>query len=121
MTFLSKHFVKKAATDAAESGKGPAAILENPIIRNMLKSYRKEIFEFLTGGEQDLIRIIESIELLPGEKQIAPVLDIDEKIDGSKEIRLLIAAYTEDLQLGRVVHDIPLREFLTDWLNSKLK
>jgi hypothetical protein len=86
----------------------------------MLKSYRKDILEALVKGETDLVRIIESIELQPGETQVAPILDIDYNATGDKEIRLIVAAF-ENSTLVRVISDTPLREFLTNWIENKTK
>lgn len=97
------------------------SILSNPLLKTTLKSYRKEIFAAMQSGEKDLIKLIENIELLPGEKQAAPVLDIDFNSSGEKEIRLLIVAFDDKMTITRMISDTPLREFLTNWLNSKLK
>lgn len=96
------------------------SVMKNPMVKQMLKSYRKEIFAALEKGEADLIKMIESIELQPGETQAAPILDIDLNANGEKEIRLIVAAF-ENTTLTRVVSDTPLREFVTNWITQKLK
>jgi hypothetical protein len=120
--FLSNAIVQSITKDIDKSAeKNPIdAILKNPLVRSFLKSYRKEILEFLVKGEQDLIRTIERNELQPGETQIAPLIDIDTDDEGRKEIRLIVAAF-ENTELTRVVTDIPLREYLINKLNEKLK
>lgn len=111
--------VEKGLAEAPD--KNPLdAVLANPMIKQMARSYRKEIIEGLTNGEQDLIKLIEGIELQPGEDQAAPIIDIDVDAEGRKEIRFLVGAFS-GLNLTRVITDIPLRQFLIDWYNQKLK
>lgn len=115
---FGKSFMGDLANSTATNGLD--AVFKNPVIKSMAKSYRKEIQEALIFGEQDLIRLIESLELLPGETQAAPIIDIDFDSEGNKEIRLIVAAF-EDTKLTRVITDTPLRQFLTNWYNQKLK
>ena len=115
---LGKSLEKELANSPEKNGLD--AIMKNPLVKNMLKSYRKEITESLTKGEQDLITLIESIELLPGETQAAPIIDIDTDDNGNKEIRLIVAAFS-NTELSRVISDIPLREFLLNWLQKTIK
>lgn len=96
------------------------ALLKNPLIKGMLRSYLKDIVEGLEKGEQNLIAYIESIELLPGETQVAPICDIDYNAEGKKEIRLIVAAFTHS-ELTRVISDIPLRQYLAEWFTQKAK
>lgn len=117
---FGKLFDKSIAEAAASKGNPLESIMKNPMIKGMAKSYRKEILEALTKGEQDLIGIIERIELLPGETQVAPILDIDLDANGNKEIRLIVAAF-EKSTLTRVISDTPLRQFLTDWYLKQIK
>lgn len=117
---LDKLFRKTVAEAASTSGNPLEAIMKNPMVKSMAKSYRKDILEALTKGEQDLIKLIRSVELQPGETQIAPILDIDLNENGTEEIRLIVAAF-EESTLVRVVSDTPLRQFLTDWYLNQLK
>lgn len=121
--FLMKIFGKSLEKDLANSTEKNwlNAMLKNPVVKNLVRSNRKEIHEALTKGEQDLIATIEKIELLPGEAQAAPVIDIDFNESNKKEIRLIIAAFDENSAIVRVISDIPLRTFILNWINQKIK
>lgn len=120
--FLVKMLSKSVEKDLAHSTEKNwlDALVKNPVVKTMLKSYRKDITGGLTNGEQDLIKLLESYELQPGETQIAPIFDIDLDENGNKEIRLIVAAF-ENSTLTRVISDVPLRKFLINWLDKKLK
>lgn len=120
--FLVQILAKSVEKDLAHSTEKNwlDSLVKNPMIKGMLKSYRKDIAGGLANGEQDLIKLLESYELQPGETQIAPIIDIDLDSSGNKEIRLILAAF-EGSVLTRVISDIPLRTFLINWLEQKLK
>lgn len=120
--FIKNLFGKSIEKDLSKNdGKSPIdAALSNPMVRQMAKSYRKEILFSLESGEKDLIKLIESIPLQEGETQAAPIIDIDINASGEKEIRLIVAAFS-GTALTRVITDIPLRQYLTKWYETKLK
>ena len=96
-------------------------ILNNPLVKNLVRSYLPDMINGLGEGESALIEYIESFELQPNETHIVLFTEIETDPDTDrKTVYLVVGAFTGRI-FSRVIEAKPAREFLKTIIETYFK
>ncbi|MDP3914372.1 MAG: hypothetical protein Q8R96_11635 [Bacteroidota bacterium] len=96
-------------------------ILNNPLVKNLVKSYLPDMIGSLGEGEKALIEYIELLPLLEGETHAVLFTEIETDTDtGHKTLYLVVGAFS-GRTFSRLIEAKPAREFLKTMIETFFK